>query len=68
MEDASGNGHDGEIRKANWVVWFGGSLEGIQCYAVLEADLLRRKIIRRNVCIALARHTRGIAQLLKLFI
>ncbi len=33
-------------------MWFGGSLEGMQCYAVLEADLLRREIIGRNVCIA----------------
>ena len=30
----------------------GLSLERIQCYAVLEADLLRWKIIRRNVCTA----------------
>ena len=27
-------------------------LEGIQCYADFEADLLRGKIIRRNVCTA----------------
>ena len=30
----------------------GFSLEGMQCYAVLEADLLRWKIIRRIVCTA----------------
>ena len=30
------------------------SLEGTQYYAVFEADLLRGKIIRRNVCTAVA--------------
>ena len=30
-----------------------------ECYAVFEADLLRWKIIRRNVCTAVALHTRG---------
>ena len=30
----------------------GANWEGIQCYAVLIPDLLRWKIIRRNVCVA----------------
>ena len=34
-------------------MWLLGlSLEGMQCYAVLAPDLLRWKIIRRNVCTA----------------
>ena len=35
-------------------VTLGGSLEGMQCYADFEADLSRWKIIRRNVCTAVA--------------
>ncbi len=32
-----------------WVMWHGGSLKGMRCYAVLETCLLRWKIIRRIV-------------------
>ena len=31
----------------------------MQCYAVLEAAFLRRKVIRRNVCTAVAYSARG---------
>ena len=37
------------------VTWWGVVL----CYAVLAPVLLRGKIIRRNVCTAVAVHTRG---------
>ena len=40
----------------------------MQCYADFEADLLRWEIIRRNVCTAVAVHTRGIVHLRLLLI
>ena len=35
-----------------WVMWHGGSLKGMRCYAVLETCLLRWKIIQRIVTAA----------------